>query len=844
MFSARTKVVEYFAAFSFELIRPGKNLSPDLLNIAATRNGDGNEDLDSGASTVATTVSFLRVSVPLLVGDSLLQATAKRTETRAAKRIFIREVFIGLQRGKGKKIGELAVCFNMLKYSPVQMELATFASSKIDTTLYMKKSILLFASSILLTVTSFAQVKTTPVVPVAGTPDPNDPILMTIGDTKVHLSEFMYVYKKNNKDQANDPAALENYLDLFTTFKMKVKEAEELSLDTSASFKNELAGYRHQVAQPYLTDKKVNDSLLMEAYSRMQEDLRASHVLIRCDENALPQDTEIAWSKAIIVNGLIAGKANVKQINDYEAKLKAKYKITKASPPADTMKIYNLVSPLRQLEKKYRGKPAPFDEVAFLVSEDESAKQNRGDLGYFTAFSMVYPFETMAYKTPVGKVGGPLRTRFGYHIIKVTDRRPAQGEILVAHIMVKAPEGMPSADSITARAKIYEIYAKVKAGEDFATLAKQFSDDKPTSVNGGQLPWFGLYKMPQTFEKAAFALANNGDVSEPIKTAWGWHIIKRVDKRGIASFESMKGELKTRVSRDQRAMQGRTSLIAKVKVDNKFTEYPVTKQDYYKLLDSTFYQGKWSSDKVKSLNKVMFTLGTTSYTQHDFAVYLENHQTRRPKADNKTLIDEAYKNFVDDACVAYEDSMLEIKYSDFRNLMQEYRDGILLFDLMDKKVWSKAVKDTTGLRNYYELNKTKYMWGERADATVYSCKDAATSKALRKLLKAGKDEKTILATLNKDSQLNVTVDHKVWNKAENALVDGNWNIGISPDQTKDGRIVFVSTTKIIPPTPKTLQEARGVITSDYQNQLEKDWVGSLKKKYPVVINRDVLKQVK
>jgi peptidyl-prolyl cis-trans isomerase SurA len=306
----------------------------------------------------------------------------------------------------------------------------------------------------------------------------------------------------------------------------------------------------------------------------------------------------------------------------------------------------------------------------------------------------------------------------------------------------------------------------------------------------------------------------------------------------------MKSDLKNRVSRDNRAMQGRVSLIASVKSENKFTEYIFTKQEFYKYVDSTYWQGRWSSEKVKNLNKVMFTLGTTSYTQHDFAVYLETHQTRRTQADSKVLVDEAYKNFVDDACVAYEDSMLEIKYADFRNLMQEYRDGILLFDLMDKKVWSKAVKDTTGLRSYYESNKTKYMWAERADATVYSCKDAATSKQLRKLLKSGKDEKTILTTLNKDSQLNVTADHKVWNKGENAMVDAQWSVGVSADQVKDNRVLFVSTTKIIAPTPKTLQEARGVITSDYQNQLEKDWVDSLKKKYPVVINRDVLKLVK
>lgn len=712
----------------------------------------------------------------------------------------------------------------------------------------MKKSILLITNALLISIASFAQVKTTaaPAVPAASScsNDPNDPVLMTIGTTQVRLSEFMYVYKKNNKDQASDPKALENYLDLFTTFKMKVKEAEEMQLDTSLGFRTELLGYRRQVAQPYLTDRSVNDSLLMEAYSRMQEDIRASHILVRVDETALPQDTEIAYTRAIILQNMLAGKATAKQINEYEAKLKARYKITKASPAADTMKVFNLVSPLRQLERKYRGKPAPFDDVAFMASQDETAKQNRGDLGYFTAFSMVYPFETCAYNTPVGKVGGPVRTRFGYHLVHVTDRRKAQGEVLVAHIMVKAPAGMPAADSINAKAKIDEIYAKVKAGEDFATLAKQFSDDKPSASNGGQLPWFGLYKMPQDFEKASFSLQNNGDVSAPVKTAWGWHIIKRIDRRGIAPFDQLKPDIKNRVSRDQRAMQGRASLITRVKKENNFTENLKTKDEFYKVVDSTYFIGRWSADKAAKMNKVMFTLGSTTYTQKDFAAYLESHQVRRPKTDIKQVVDEAYKQFVDEACVAYEDSMLEMKYPEFCNLMQEYRDGILLFDLMDKKVWTKAVKDTTGLRAFYEANKTNYMWPERADATIYSCKDAATAKKLHKLLSKGKDEKTILDELNKDSQLNVQANHKVWNKKEDEMVDNNWKVGTSADQVKDGRVVFVVTHKIIAPTPKTLQEARGIITSDYQNQLEKDWVASLKKKYEVHVDQKVLSLVK
>jgi peptidyl-prolyl cis-trans isomerase SurA len=705
----------------------------------------------------------------------------------------------------------------------------------------LKKQILILSQICLFSLAISAQ---TGSVPSAATPDPNDPVLMTIGDSPVRLSEFMYVYTKNNKDKASDPKALDNYVDLFVTFKMKVKEAEEMKLDTSVAFKRELDGYRRQVAQQYLTDKKVNDSLLMEAYSRMQEDIRASHVLIRLDENALPQDTDIAYSRALIIQNLVNGKANAKQINEYEAKLKARYKITKASSVTDTMKVFNLVSPLRQLERKYRGKVAPFDEVAYAASQDETARQNRGDLGYFTAFSMVYPFETVAYSTPVGKVGGPARTRFGYHIVLVTDRRPAQGEILVSHIMIKAADNIPAADSIAAKQKVDEIYAKVLAGEDFSTLARQFSDDKPSATNGGQIPWFGLYKMPPSFGAAAFALKNNNDVAAPIKTAWGWHIIKRLDKRGIAPFDQLKSDLKAKVGRDQRANQGRVSLIARVKRENKFTEFPKTKTEFYAVIDSTYFQGRWTADKAKNLNKVMFTLGSTSYTQKDFATWLETHQVRRSKVEIKSVVDDAYRQFVDEACVNYEDSLLETKYPDFRNLMQEYRDGILLFDLMDKKVWTKAVKDTAGLRTYYEGNKTKYLWAERAEASIYSCKDAATAKAIHKMLKKGMDEKAILTAINKDSQLNLQIDHKTWNKGENAMVDKNWMAGTSADEIKDGRVFFVVTQKIIPPTPKSLQEARGVITSDYQAQLEKEWVESLKKKYPVNINRDVLSKVK
>jgi peptidyl-prolyl cis-trans isomerase SurA len=267
-------------------------------------------------------------------------------------------------------------------------------------------------------------------------------------------------------------------------------------------------------------------------------------------------------------------------------------------------------------------------------------------------------------------------------------------------------------------------------------------------------------------------------------------------------------------------------------------------KDFYTVIDSTYFKGQWKSDKAKGLNKTMFTLAGKNYTQQEFALWLESHQVRGQNRDKQTTVDAAYKFWVEESCVAYEDSQLERKYPDFKNLMQEYRDGMLLFDLMDKKVWSKAVKDTAGLRAYHEQNKMKYMQKERADATIYSCKDEATAKKVRKMLKQKKTMKEILDALNKDSQLTVTAEHKLYNKGESDLVDRNWKVGTSKNEKIDGRVKFVVVDHIEPERPKTLQEARGAVTTDYQNQLDREWVAALKAKYPVTVNNEVLKMVK
>jgi peptidyl-prolyl cis-trans isomerase SurA len=628
----------------------------------------------------------------------------------------------------------------------------------------------------------------------------SDAVLMNIGNSKVTVAEFENVYHKNNtKEATGDTKSLNDYVDLFVNFKLKVKEAEEMGLDTAKSFKDELSGYRKQLAQPYLTDKDVNEKLIKETYDRLKEDIHASHILVKVSENALPKDTLEAYNKIMKIRSRIL-------------------------------------------------KGEDFNKVAAApgISDDPSAKDNGGDLGFFTALQMVYPFESAAYNTKVGDISMPVRTRFGYHIIKVVERRKAQGEVLVAHIMVKTMPNMTTEDSLNAYTKINELYAKLQSGLKFDDVAKEFSDDKSSAQKGGELPWFGTGKMPIEFEKASFAIANKGDYTKPMRTKYGWHIIKLMDKRGLASFDEMKNELKNKVTKDSRSQAGRESLIAKVKAEYKFKENPKVIDDFYKIMDTTLFEGYWDVEKAAALKKPMFNFNDKVYTQADFANYISSHQSKRPKTDVKIVINQLYKQFVEESAVGYEETRLDMKYPEFKALMQEYRDGILLFELTDKKVWSKAVKDTTGSMAFYEKNKMNYMWGERADASVYTCADEKIAKQVRDLMKKKKSEKDIIALINKDSQLNLQVETRIFNKNENEFVDKNWALGTSADfkSEKDNKIVIVVTNKLLKPEPKSYVDSKGMVTAEYQNYLEKEWIASLKAKYPVTVDKAVLSKVK
>lgn len=622
-----------------------------------------------------------------------------------------------------------------------------------------------------------------------------DPVLMKINGKPVYKSEFEYIYNKNNSNNSLDKKTLNEYVDLFVNFKLKVEEAKSQGLDTTKSFINELSGYRSQLTKPYLTDAKVDEAVLQEAYNRMKEDVEVSHILIRVQQNASPADTLAAWK--------------------------------------------NINTIAKRLEKE------DFGKVAKDVSEDESAKENNGYIGWISAFRTVYPFETMAYNTKPGTISKPVRTAFGYHIVKVHNRRNSLGEILVAHIM-RFTEQNNEEKNKQAKQKIDSIYQRILAGDDFGKLATEFSDDKGSASKNGELPWFGSGRMIPEFENAAFALKNNGDVSAPVLSPFGWHIIKSIDRRSIASYDSMKEDLQSKVKRDERANLGQKSFVAKLKTDYKFTVNNESVKEYYALVDKKALTDSVFQLEITKLAKPVMTIASKVYTQADFSQFLKAN-TYTDKTAGQEIIDEKFNAFAEKELLAYEDSQLENKYEDFRFLMQEYHDGILLFEVSNNEVWEKASKDTEGLAKYFAAHKADYKWEKpHYKGRVIMCKDQKTMKLAKAIVKKSHNDSIdkYLRTRLNDSIQYVKVEKNIFVQGDNKQVDKlvfKSKAAVEPD--KDYPYVFVA-GKLLKTQPEEYTDVRGLVTADYQEFLEKEWIAKLRAKYPVEIDKKVLETVK
>ena len=625
-------------------------------------------------------------------------------------------------------------------------------------------------------------------------------VLFTIDDKPYYTDEFSRVYNKNLdlvKDESQKD--LTQYLELFIGYKLKITKANKIGLQNGEAYKTELASYRTQLSKNYLSDSKVTKELVEEGYQRSLKEIKAAHILLLVDENAAPEDT---------------------------------------------LKAYNKLLEIRQ--RALAGED--FGKLATENSQDPSAKDNGGDLGYFSSFRMVYAFENAAYKTAVGKISMPIRTRFGFHIIKVEDSRDNRGEVTVAHIMILNPKEDTPEEKAKAKKNIEDIYQKLQQGESFESLAKQFSDDKSSSSKGGVLARFGSGQLSsEEFENAAFALTPEKPMSAPFQSKFGWHIVKLIEKHPVRTFDEMKVELENKVSKDDRSRLITNSLNEKLR-----KKYAIKRDDKVynalsKVVTNDYYDNKWELPAdTKVFDKKLFAVADKMVTGTNFLIYLKTQQkagiTLKPIAK---LVDTNYQKFVDEQLTAYYTDHLETEFPDFSNVMDEYRDGLLLFDLMEKEIWDRSKTDTIGLKKFYDNQKFVYQWKNRVDVVIASSTNMDIIKKAQKMMKQNVAPEKIKEALNPKDKVLVMTNSGIFEEGNDALPKTlKFEVGVS-EIIKEGEYYFVTkVNKVLPAGEKMLEECKGKVINDYQQYLEQNWVEELKKEFTIITFPDVFERVK
>ena len=626
-----------------------------------------------------------------------------------------------------------------------------------------------------------------------------DETLFTIDGIPVMRSEFERIYHKNNHVEGVENKSVEEYLDLFINFKLKVLEAKRLGFDTVPSFIKELAGYREQLEKPYLQDRNVINALVQEAYYRTLNEVNASHIMVRLPENPTP---------------------------------------------ADTLKAYQRILDLRKRAEAGE----PFEKLALDLSDDPSAKINEGRLGWFSAFTMVFAFENAAYHTAVGEISMPVRSKYGYHLIKVNATRPALGEIKLAHIMTRADRNTSEEQIGKATEKIDQYFDMLEKGDSFAEVAKQYSEDAGTARNGGQMRWLRSGELPANIEEKVFLLKDSGDITAPLRSDYGWHIFQLQGKRSLSSFDAMKSKLEERVMGDERGKIADNAMIAGLKKESGYLDYPENVDALASLMDSSVYPGKWEPQSAGDLIEPVFSIGGREYIQMELAKFISGHNYRNSES-LQAIVWKRCAEFANSELIAWEKNRLEEKNPEFKSLMQEYHDGILLFNISDQMVWSKAVSDSLGLQNFFSQHQQNYSWQERADVSVYTLKDVSyldlTRKLARKRAARGWTISEITGLIcNGDSIPCVVVSDGRYEKGDHRVTGPfTWKKGFLSVNEGEGAWKVLVVNGIVAPMPKQLNEIRGQATADYQNYLDQQWIASLRDNYPVIVNKEVLNHV-
>ena len=614
----------------------------------------------------------------------------------------------------------------------------------------------------------------------------NNETLFTVNEKSVSVSEFVRVYNKNIdlvKDESQKD--VDEYLKLYVNYKLKLAEAKTLNLDENPVYKRELKTYRNQLSQKYLTDTDVNEHLIKEAYERIVNEVSANHILVKCPNNASPEDTLLAYNKVL----------------------------------------------------SYR-KQALAEGFSSVMQTVHNGKEVFGEsLGYFGAFKMVYKFENVAFNTAVGEISMPFRTQFGFHIVKVLDQRKSAGEVEVAHIMVshnnKKLTGSP-------KEKIEEIFQQLEDGSEFKSLAKQFSDDKGSAGKGGILARFGAGKISDiSFEKAAFALTNSGELSKPIASKFGWHIIKLIRKFPIESIDKSRNILQQKIKKDSRSKIVNDKFYEELKKRYNYKEDADVINKILKVVDKQFLTAKPSELELN--NEILFSFSNKEYTYADYYKYLRSRaRGYKNLGQISAIVKNSFNDYVNKNVFEYQDENLENEYVEFATIMQEYREGLLLFDLMEKEVWDKAKSDTLALINFYNANKSNYKWSLRVNAIIASSAKKSTAKKVCKLFKNESEDAVI-----KSKMVDLVVSEGIFEKDDKELPNKlKFQKGVSKILKHNNQYVLVKVKEILQPSIKSYKDVKGRVINDYQEKIEKEWIAGLRQKFTVKINQEVLKQVK
>ena len=623
--------------------------------------------------------------------------------------------------------------------------------------------------------------------------DDADPILFSVDDTPVYVSEFDYIYAKTNGDSADySRESLSEYLDLYRRFKLKVARARAMGLDTVEALNNELAGYRKQLADSYLVDDAVTEPLARELAARKQEDVDVLHLSVDVD----PADTAAAYAEIAAARERLAGGAD-------------------------------------------------WAEVARGVSSDPSAKANGGAVGFVTAPlpEGLYALENAVYKTPLGELSPIVRSERGYHLVKPVARRPARGEVEAAHIFLRKPD---SGDDAAVRARIDSIYQLLEGGADFEQLARELSEDTRSAPRGGYIGYFGINRYERSLEEAAFGLETDGAYSEPVETRVGWHVVRRLGRREPASYEESRQALLARVKRLRRFDAARRELAADLRARYGFRQNDALLDTFFASLTDTFLDYQWAP-QIADEDEEIFALGDggdaslgafVSYLQRAAGDRVRARGQATPERVARTL----YERFLTEHTISYAEERLDEDNLDFANLMREYREGILLFEATKQNVWDAAGLDTAGLEAFFAEHREDYRWAERAVIDEYVVAASAGPEVAGALAKEARKKAPaeLLARYNaEDSAAVAHAERRIERGRDEALDAAKWKpgtvIGPLADERSGGQRVLV-VREVLAPTPKKLDEARGYVIADYQDELERRWVAELAEEYEVEMN--------